>query len=620
MGVKGLSSTDISEKSRHATNVVYLADVLTSKKSEEEHKIAILKAAAALIKNDIRSMPANKQFYPSTDAILSTGDSVPPSIVNFLRNIFSKKDSDLIGFKGGINLCSKLNAVTHMLSGKAVSRSVRGFMLVDIALHWLITEDMFETNETNEEAEPTELTQYNSNLTEARQLLYTLLNKQVPVETAVNHDALKVVEKESKRTGDWELHLTSIQEMLPHLAAAGHYLYTKSALIRLTQMLNLKTKHPDVYAHFMCGHHVIRRSDRLLAGLSTDLIIEQVLMRSIKSTGGLTRRRGMGEAQRTQWLLAMPVCAEYNNVMQQVTGAGHKSSNQHVESKRTRKEKDQKDIVTLHEFLKERSPFTEDKSLRSIETSMVANDEANFDNAREIGHKILIYMTEQLVLNFHLKRKARPFHWMPKEILTPTLYRHHKVPWTKDQTFSQICTKYVDHVKRKFSSPTVVFDGYDNHSTKDITHMRRSKGIVSNIVTFKKDMPLRVKKETFLGNDANKQRFITLLQETFIESGIDALQAQDDADLLIVQTAVTKSHAKEVVVFGEDTDLLVLLCHHAKQNQNKIYFTSDKQAITKAHKKWDISKTKSVIGEELCNQSPFFHAMTGCDTTRSCLE
>lgn len=66
-----------------------------AQKSEEENKNAILKAAAALIKNDISSMPINKQFYPSTDAILSAGDSVPKSIVNFLQIIFSKKDSDL---------------------------------------------------------------------------------------------------------------------------------------------------------------------------------------------------------------------------------------------------------------------------------------------------------------------------------------------------------------------------------------------------------------------------------------------------------------------------------------------------------------------------------------------
>lgn len=111
----------------------------------------------------------------------------------------------------------------------------------------------------------------------------------------------------------------------------------------------------------------------------------------------------MGEAQ---WLLGMPVCAKYNNAIQQVTGAGYKSSDQHVESTKTRKEKDHNDIVTLHEILKERSPFTGDKSLRNIATGMVANDEANSDNSKEIGDEILVSMSENLLLNFHLKYQA----------------------------------------------------------------------------------------------------------------------------------------------------------------------------------------------------------------------
>ena len=38
----------------------------------------------------------------------------------------------------------------------------------------------------------------------------------------------------------------------------------------------------------MEGYHVVRRSDAYWAGLSTDLVIEQELMRSVKTTGGLT--------------------------------------------------------------------------------------------------------------------------------------------------------------------------------------------------------------------------------------------------------------------------------------------------------------------------------------------
>ena len=67
---------------------------------------------------------------------------------------------------------------------------------------------------------------------------------------------------------------------------------------------------------FQHGLHVVRRSDRFWAGLSTDLYIEQVLMKSLKSTGGLTRGRGMDEIQRLTWLFSSPKCAEVNNAMQ----------------------------------------------------------------------------------------------------------------------------------------------------------------------------------------------------------------------------------------------------------------------------------------------------------------
>ena len=134
----------------------------------------------------------------------------------------------------------------------------------------------------------------------------------------------------AERTGDWILHLSTLQEMLPYLATAGHNLYTKCAYLYLSQMQDLEVHHPKVPAHFKEAKHVVHRTDRYWSGLSTDLVIEQVLMRSVKSTGGLKRGRGMGEAQHAQWLLSMPTLAEYNLAMQQLTGTGYQTSDQHV--------------------------------------------------------------------------------------------------------------------------------------------------------------------------------------------------------------------------------------------------------------------------------------------------
>ena len=108
----------------------------------------------------------------------------------------------------------------------------------------------------------------------------------------------------SERTGDWRLHVHALHDMLPYLAAAGHNLYTKSIYVYLQQLAQLSIQHPEVHHQFQNGFHVVRRSDRYWAGLSTDLLIEQVVMRSAKTTGGLTRGHGMSESQRITWLLS----------------------------------------------------------------------------------------------------------------------------------------------------------------------------------------------------------------------------------------------------------------------------------------------------------------------------
>ena len=66
--------------------------------------------------------------------------------------------------------------------------------------------------------------------------------------------------------------------------------------------------YPDAYRDVVLGFHVVRRSDRLWTALSTDLVIKQVLMRTLKASEGLTGGRGITEQQRIIWLLSMPAC------------------------------------------------------------------------------------------------------------------------------------------------------------------------------------------------------------------------------------------------------------------------------------------------------------------------
>ena len=102
----------------------------------------------------------------------------------------------------------------------------------------------------------------------------------------------------TERTGNFSLYLKTLQEMLPYFAASGHTLYRKSVHLHLQSMTDLKEHNPALYANFQDGLFLIRKSDHFWAARAPGLVIEQALMRSIKSTGGVTRGRGMTESQR----------------------------------------------------------------------------------------------------------------------------------------------------------------------------------------------------------------------------------------------------------------------------------------------------------------------------------
>ena len=507
----------------------------------------------------------------------------------------------------------------------------------------------------------------------------------------------------AERTGDWIGHLNAIRKMLPFFAASGHYQYLKSAYVYLQKMMRLEHEHPDVYQQFIQGNHTVRRTDRYWGGLSTDLIIEQVLMRSLKTTGGLTRGRGMSEAQRTLWLLSMPACAEMNHAMQNFSGTNYATSEQHQDASLSRRNRDSHDVKQVVDFLEARSPFEEvDTSLRNIETGVTADKRVNVDMALDIGKSIIHNMVGQPVEEYVHKRKdqAVPLsdgtsvkinddtvsidpQLLFQRLITvadrcdediSTIFKYElspnpsalfdntglprvaqksqladamwklgdcgpdleiqttesvsyvidggsllqKIPWQKNGTFGTICEQYYQYLSQKYSntSVTVVFDGYINGpSTKDITHVRRNLGVVGTSVRFTIDTPFRSVKESFLKNVENKQNFIYLLGNYLGDRGINVKYADSDADVLIVETAVKNAETTTTFVVGEDTDLLVLLCYHAKDTL-KIFLRSDtKQTKSKTHRIWDIQKTQSVLTKPVCDLLPFLHALTGCDTT-----
>ena len=89
-----------------------------------------------------------------------------------------------------------------------------------------------------------------------------------------------------------------------------------------------------------------------------------------------------------------------------------------------------------------------------------------------------------------------------------------------------------------------------------------------------------MKKKEFLSNQENNQMFLVLLGDTLCVSGCKVQHATSDADLLIVQTAVTLAGECETALVGDNTDLLVLLLYHAGGNKHDIYFRPEPKGGT----------------------------------------
>ena len=187
-------------------------------------------------------------------------------------------------------------AVIHMLSGKAISRAIRGHFLVYTALallmiteineidinildkiHWVDKENTAHEVDDNESEHGVNIP---DEVTELLHVIDKLLDGSISVTELGENNAVKTLKKRiqafqepfgqnrtaklwieymnmidllrqfitAERSGHWLLHLKSLQQMLPYLAASGHNLYVKSAHVYLQDMLELEQTHPKLEA------------------------------------------------------------------------------------------------------------------------------------------------------------------------------------------------------------------------------------------------------------------------------------------------------------------------------------------------------------------------------------
>ena len=194
--------------------------------------------------------------------------------------------------------------------------------------------------------------------------------------------------------------------MLNLFAATGYINYAKSARLYLQQMLELPMSHPWLHSKLSTeGHFFIRRTDEFWAGLWPDLVIEQVLMRSIKNRGGLTRGRGMSESVCMLWIRSMHCCGMMHQAMASLTNHTHSTSDQHEELGKSRISRDQKDFDEVAIWINEMNPFDANRvKLQSLTSGLTANEHVDCDNAETVGQNIQNKLDDQIFLRCSVKR------------------------------------------------------------------------------------------------------------------------------------------------------------------------------------------------------------------------
>ncbi|GBM26266.1 hypothetical protein AVEN_40557-1, partial [Araneus ventricosus] len=154
----------------------------------------------------------------------------------------------------------------------------------------------------------------------------------------------------------------------------------------------------------------------------------------------------------------------------------------------------------------------------------------------------------------------------------------------------------------------VVLDGYpsdvNGKSNKSAERIRRANLHSSHEIIFNEAICPEISQEQFLANERNMARFIDLLKKFLQEANVTVKQAVEDADVVIVETAVSvKSQYDNIFVVGENIDFLVLLTVLDPMKEN-LYF-----------RKCGKGRTPDVSRYKFNTMILFIHAFSGCHIT-----
>ena len=178
----------------------------------------------------------------------------------------------------------------------------------------------------------------------------------------------------AERDGIWQLHLTSLAEMLPFFHAFDHTNYARWVPVYLADMHRLPETAPAVYEQFAMGNFPVKGSKGRFNQVWSDLKLEQSLNRYSKTSGGLigiTRNQNAVD----RWHITASDRAKVLENIRHMCGSSKPDSYVHKEAGQSRLQRDEKDVQKLaNHILSFCNPFTvTGPQIMNIVTGVVAN-------------------------------------------------------------------------------------------------------------------------------------------------------------------------------------------------------------------------------------------------------
>lgn len=213
------------------------------------------------------------------------------------------------------------------------------------------------------------------------------------------------------REGNWQLHLSAIEAMIPWCFAYDKVNYARYLPAYYEQMANLPNEHPAVFEAFSDGHFSVQLSNSNPFGrIPVDQTTEVTVNKDTQTPGGTTKFNLKSGAVRRYYVTSEHRSAFLGQLREMVSH--NKENVRHTDLQQTRIQKDEDAVSQLVSVIQSWvNPFSTPSSLISISTARAAPQDIATDlkNAKYVGEKCYAeFKTERLQTSPPVKKFHDP--------------------------------------------------------------------------------------------------------------------------------------------------------------------------------------------------------------------